>query len=89
MFYMKNLLFTLIAIVLIQININCQNVGIGTTNPQKKLDVNGSVNIQDSLAIGVVNQKAKLHVKDDGVNGERTIVGILESNTSDRPTLLF
>jgi len=53
------------------------------------LQVNGNANVTDSLAVGVTHQKAKFHVKDDGVSGQRTIVGVLESNTSDRPTLLF
>ncbi len=66
-----------------------QNVGIGTTNPQKKLDVNGSVKVADSLVIGGNTPKAKLHINDPGEEEERTILGVLESSISNRPTLLF
>lgn len=39
-----------------------QNVGIGTANPQKKLHVEGSTYLKDSLAIGTLNPQANLHV---------------------------
>lgn len=41
------------------------------------------------VGIGTDEPMAKLHVKDDGTSGQRTIVAVLESNTSNRPTLLF
>ncbi|MCD6366275.1 MAG: hypothetical protein J7L46_01905 [Bacteroidales bacterium] len=39
------------------------NVGIGTEIPTKKLDINGSVLIRDSLGIGVLNPQAPLDVQ--------------------------
>ena len=40
------------------VNLN-GNVGIGTTNPTSKLDVNGKISTQDSLEIGPINDMYK------------------------------
>ncbi|MEQ1552910.1 MAG: tail fiber domain-containing protein [Ferruginibacter sp.] len=47
---------------------NGSNVGIGTTNPTKKLSVNGSVHITDSLGIGTTTPVGELHVKSFSVS---------------------
>jgi len=65
------------------------DVGIGTSFPDKKLEVRGSVKVQDSISMGPTNPKARLHVRENGNANVRTITGILESSTSKRPTLLF
>lgn len=74
---MKKLL--LIAATFIVINVTAQNVGIGTTTPAYKLDVNGNLNIKGDSSIYVSGTKVL------SINGVRNLflgIGSGSSNTT-------
>lgn len=50
---------------------------------------NDILGFNGSVAIGHQTPNAKLHALEEGTSGDQTIVAILESDTSNRPTLLF
>ncbi len=50
---------------------------------------NDILGFNGDVAIGHQAPVAALHIRDQGTVGQQTIVAILESNNSDRPTLLF
>jgi hypothetical protein len=66
------------------------NVGIGTTNPSYKLDVNGTGHItgttvlDGNVGIGTTNPSAKLHIK-----GSDTMLILENTSNTQRNTLLF
>ena len=55
----------------ILLNPNGGNVGIGTTNPSSKLDVNGSVSANDSYRLDDSNTAAVIQIQSD-INGNYT-----------------
>jgi hypothetical protein len=70
------------AFVFVCQNLNAQKVGIGTTNPNNILSVNGSADITGNLGIGYPNPIAKLSVNGNSVmNGNNIIFGTLAIGT--------
>ena len=62
-------------------------IGIGRTSATRK---NALTVLKDGRhGILTTSPKANLHVKDDGIGGQGTIVAILEADVSDRPILQF
>lgn len=67
---MKKLLW-LFSFILIVININAQNVGIGTASPSEKLDINGNLNIAGALkANGTAGQPGQVLTTNNNGNIE-------------------
>lgn len=50
---------------------------------------NDVIGFNGNVAIGHQSPQAVLHVKEDGAVGSATIAAVIESDISDRPTLLF
>jgi hypothetical protein len=57
--------------------INDRRVGIGSQNPNNKLDVIGSTYISDNLGVGITNPTSKLHIIGDARVGIDTSQGVI------------
>lgn len=73
---MKNLL--LITVLFIVLNTTAQNVGIGTTTPAYKLDVNGNLNIKGDSSIYIYGSRV-LSISGGGHN---TFLGVSSGNSN-------
>ncbi len=82
---MKKLLLGIIALVTLQF-CNAQNVGIGTTNPQAKLDVNGSFKLGNGVTVNNISSNINLSPGDDNTLPTQNAVMQYIKNGSWIPT---
>ena len=61
---------------------NTSNVGIGTTNPQATLDVNGSINVSSSLVVGGQNLYAWINANWTVTNSAYAFANGINTNTA-------
>ena len=61
-------------------------VGVGKTNPQAKLDVNGDAVVNGSIGIGTTNPTSKLHIRDDSANANHAVLRLENLQTAGSRT---
>jgi hypothetical protein len=66
--------------LLLGIYLNAQNVGIGTSTPQQRLEVVGKASFHDSVGIGIVNPWAPLHLNGNLSNRKLILYQIFDND---------